>query len=224
VRRFVTAAELAADEEALAACWAWEQFYLGMAITGTIWNELRLEGDAPPSADPAPAGRRRWPWRRRSSRDDSAPRDDSALPVVRQHEPSGGGRSVPQHRRMYARATEPASAEPVEQATGDGFRRTWVRHHPDEVAAAGQRLAADAATMIQPDADVTPEPYDRNCRPCPFLEPCLAERAGHDPAPILWARYQRRAAASAAEGRLGGGAWGMGRGAAPPGFQRSRPG
>jgi hypothetical protein len=31
---------LAADEEALAACWAWEQFYLGMAITGTIYNEL----------------------------------------------------------------------------------------------------------------------------------------------------------------------------------------
>ncbi|HEY1323165.1 MAG TPA: hypothetical protein VGF32_23105, partial [Streptosporangiaceae bacterium] len=32
--------ELIKDEEALAACWAWEQFYLGMAVTGTIYNEL----------------------------------------------------------------------------------------------------------------------------------------------------------------------------------------
>ena len=38
------------DEEAVAACWAWEQFYLGMTITGTIHNE-----SAP---TPVPAGRR----------------------------------------------------------------------------------------------------------------------------------------------------------------------
>jgi hypothetical protein len=34
-----TTEELIKDEEALAACWAWEQFYLGMAVTGTIYNE-----------------------------------------------------------------------------------------------------------------------------------------------------------------------------------------
>jgi hypothetical protein len=215
-------AELAADEDSLAACWAWEQFYLGMAITGTIWNELRVQGDATadPEGDPAsvPARRRAWLRRRRATA------EDSTAPVVRQHEPSGGGRSVPQHRRMYARATEPAHAQPVEQATGPGFRRTWVRHRPDDVRAAGQRVAVDLAVMLQPDTDVSPEPYDRNCRPCPFLDPCQAERAGHDPSRILRARYQPRPAGGAEPGRLGGSAWGMGRGAAPPGFQRSRGG
>jgi hypothetical protein len=43
--------------------------------------------------------------------------------TVRQHEPSGGGRSIPQHRRMYARAREPARVKPVEQRTGPWFRR-----------------------------------------------------------------------------------------------------
>ena len=35
-----------------------------------------------------------------------------ASPLVRQHEPSGGGRSIPQHRRMDARARQPVLAEP----------------------------------------------------------------------------------------------------------------
>ena len=138
------AADLAADEAALAACWAWEQFYLGTTITGTIWNELRVQPTEP--ADPAggpPGGRRRgWPWPRRFTTSDAGP-------VVRQHEPSGGGRSVSQHRRWQARVTEPARAAPVEQCLGPGFRRTWLRRSRDEVAAAGQRLAVDAAAMIQ---------------------------------------------------------------------------
>ncbi|HZC64056.1 MAG TPA: hypothetical protein VE464_20635, partial [Streptosporangiaceae bacterium] len=106
--------ELIEDEEALAACWAWEQFYLGMTVTGTIYNEL--------SRTP---GRIR-PWHRRGA----------ARRAVRQHEPSGGGRSIPQHRRMYARAREPARVKPVEQRTGPGFRRTWLRRTPGDVAAA----------------------------------------------------------------------------------------
>ena len=48
---WVQTADLAADEAALAACWAWEQFYLGTTITGTIWNELRVQPAEP--ADPA---------------------------------------------------------------------------------------------------------------------------------------------------------------------------
>jgi hypothetical protein len=131
--------DLAADQEALAACWAWQQFYLGMTITGTIWNELRVTHDEPPP----PA--RRWPWRRRP-----APSPAGQAPLVRQHEPSGGGRSLPHHRRQQARASEPARAEPVEQVTGDGFRRTWIRHRPAEVAAAGQRLARDLAAIVAP--------------------------------------------------------------------------
>jgi len=129
--------ELIKDEEALAACWAWEQFYLGMAVTGTIYNEL--------SRTP---GRIR-PWLR----------PGAARRTVRQHEPSGGGRSIPQHRRMYARAREPARVKPVEQRTGPGFRRTWLRRTPGDVAAAGLRLGADVAEMARSDG-FWPRPAD----------------------------------------------------------------
>jgi hypothetical protein len=194
--------QLAADEEALAACWAWEQFYLGMAITGTIYNELRL-----PAAGAGYPRRRRWPWQR-----------SRATPTVRQHEPSGGGRSIPQHRRMYAQATEPDRAEPIEQLTGDGFRRTWLRRTPADVAAAGWRLGLDVAEMAREDLDVYPEPGDDKCPPCPFLGPCRAMQAGRDEEPILREGYRQRPPEPPEEGRLGGRAWGMGRGAAPPKF------
>jgi hypothetical protein len=129
--------ELIKDEEALAACWAWEQFYLGMAVTGTIYNELsRTRG-------------RSRPWLRLGA----------ARRTVRQHEPSGGGRSIPQHRRMYARAREPARVKPVEQRTGPGFRRTWLRRTPGDVAAAGLRLGADVAEMARSDG-FWPRPPD----------------------------------------------------------------
>ena len=32
------------DEQAVAACWAWEQDYMGMDIAGTIHNEIRVGG------------------------------------------------------------------------------------------------------------------------------------------------------------------------------------
>jgi hypothetical protein len=43
------------DERTIAWCWAWPQFYLGMRITGTMYNEIRadaseLGGQAPPLA------------------------------------------------------------------------------------------------------------------------------------------------------------------------------
>ena len=142
--------QLVADEEALAACWAWEQYYLGMTITGTIYNELRR----------APVGPRRragWPWRGLRSRAATGQpwrrlgsraatgwpwrrlgsRAATRRPAVRQHEPSGGGRSIPQHRRMYAQARAPRRVAPIEQRTEDGFRRTWLRRAPADVAAAG---------------------------------------------------------------------------------------
>ena len=67
------------DEEAAAACWAWEQDYIGMEIAGTIHNEIRIDGPLDVSGRrPAAMGR--------------------PVPVA-QHEPSGGGRSIPQHVR-----------------------------------------------------------------------------------------------------------------------------
>ncbi|MGB6514729.1 MAG: hypothetical protein WBF57_17470, partial [Mycobacterium sp.] len=71
------------DEPVVAACWAWEQEYLGMEISGTIHNEVRVNG---PLDLPDP--------------DRTA---NGASYRVAQSEPSGGGRAIPQHRRLLAR-------------------------------------------------------------------------------------------------------------------------
>jgi hypothetical protein len=67
--------------------------------------------------------------------------------------------------------------------------------------------------------DFYPEPSDQNCPPCPYLDPCRALQAGTQP--ILLSGYRKRPPGSPEEGRLGGRSWSMGRGAAPPKFQRS---
>ena len=216
--------QLVADEEALAACWAWEQFYLGMAITGTVYNELRLAPSEP---------RRRAGWSFRGLRSRAATgqsfrglrsRAATRRPAVRQHEPSGGGRSIPQHRRMYAQARAPRRVAPIEQRTEDGFRRTWLRRTPADITEAGRRLGADVAEMTREDVEVYPVPSAANCVPCPYFEPCRALQAGRDAQPILLARYRTRPAVAPQEGRLGGRAWGLGRGAAPPKFRRGQDG
>jgi hypothetical protein len=205
---------LVADEDAAAACWAWEQFYLGMAIVGTVYNEIRAGG--PPSGRPAPlAGRRAGGLRRwLPGIQDKPPRRR-----VRQHEPSGGGRSIPQHRRLYATAREPGRFDRIEQHAAAEFRRTWVRRSREEVAEAGRRLAADAAQMAGPGVTTEPSPSPANCPPCPYLAPCRAMSAGQVDVSVLLSGYRERPALKLAEGRLGGGAWGMGRGAAPPKFR-----
>jgi hypothetical protein len=206
------AGELAADEETVAACWAWEQFYLGMAITGTIYNEVRPSALEQPGARSQRSGARsRW---RRSRWLPSGRRDQPRQ--VRQHEPSGGGRSIPQHRRMYAVAKEPANVERIEQQTTPQFRRTWVRRSPAEVAEAGRRLAEAAIQMTAAGAGVAPSPSPAICPGCAYLAPCQVMMDGRDPAPLLRAGYRERAPGKLAEGRLGGGAWSLGRGAAPP--------
>jgi PD-(D/E)XK nuclease superfamily len=219
------AGQLAGREQALADAWAWEQFYPGLAIAGTIHNELRPDGaDTAPANQPRPGGDRAArkigrQFRRQIFRLEHPPGADSAAtdgtrPLVRQHEPSGGGRSIPQHRRLYAAAREPAAASEIEHVTTGAFRRTWVRHSPAAIAAAGQRLAADTAAMLAAAA-APPNPSDANCRPCAFLPPCLAMRAGRDGEVLLRSGYQSRPPDVLTEGRLGGGAWGLGRGAAP---------
>lgn len=193
--------QLVADEEGLAACWAWEQFYLGMTIAGTVYNEISSH---------ATRSARRWQLRAR-------PR------AVRQHEPSGGGRSIPQHRRMYAQAREPRRLKAIEQLTTHNVRRTWLRRDPAAVQEAGRRLSKDLAEMTRKGLDIYPEPSDDNCPPCPFLDPCQALRQGGDAGPMIASRYRsKNPPGQPEEGRLGGRAWGMGRGAAPPKFRPRR--
>ena len=201
-------AELLDDEEAAAAAWAWENFYPGMTIAGTIYNEFRL---LPPREQPS----------RGRGRHDRGPRLARLAGRVRQHEPSGGGRSIPQHRRLYAAAREPEHAERVVQHAGEGFRRTLVRRSPEELAAAWRRLAADASVMITPDLTLEPAPSDVNCPPCAFRAPCRAMFAGEDAEAIVRSAFRERPPVILEEGRIGGGAWGLGRGAAPPRFRGS---
>jgi hypothetical protein len=207
--------ELLEDTETLTACWAWEQFYLGMGIEGVIYNEIRLPGSAPTAASPEPSrqgrGVLRWAG--------STKRWVKGTQRVGQHEPSGGGRSIPQHRRMYATARRPAQVDAIEQRTEEDFRRTWLRRGRAEVAAEGQRLARDAAEMIA-DPATYPNPSVVNCPACDFLDPCLAIFAGDDAGSLIAPAYRERPPDRPIEGRLGGGAWGTGRGAAPPKFQR----
>jgi hypothetical protein len=204
VREWTPTDLLLRDEESLAACWAWEQFYIGMEIAGTVHNELRLpsrDGLGAPGPDPSgpPNTGRGW---------------------VAEHEASGGGRSVPQHRRLYARSKQPDALERVRHDTGPWFRRTWIRRTRDEVTAAGRQLASDSRQLFAPDVAVYPSPSPAACRRCPFESPCQAlyEGRAREAEAILATSYQARPPAPLVEGRLGGVTWSTGRGAAPPRF------
>lgn len=194
------------DEEAVAACWAWEHFYIGMNIAGTIHNELRLPagpaaGGAGPRAAVQPV-----PGHERGG--------------VPQHEGSGGGRSIPQHRRLYARASEPGAPERMVREDSPWFRRTWIRRSRAEIEQAGRQLAGEALEILGGSAAVFPSPSEPTCGACAFRAPCLAMYEGHDAEAILAANYRPRAPAELVEGRLGGVSWSTGRGAAPPRFSR----
>lgn len=198
VDRWTSRDQLELDEESITTCWAWENFYLGMTIAGTIDNEVRVDDDggAPPTA---PAGRR-----------------------VPQSDGSGGGRSIPQHRRISAVAHEPEGAPRFETDEGPGFRRTWIRRNGDEKAAAAARLAREVAAMIDLSVFADPNPSDEQCRRCAFVPPCLALHQDHDPAGLLADGYRRRSAEPERLERLGSVTWGFGRGAAPPLFKADR--
>jgi hypothetical protein len=185
------------DEAALAACWAWEQEYLGMEISGTIHNEVRLGGPLEP---PVGGGANR--------------------PRVRQSEPSGGGRAIPQHRRLSARTSrsdETGGSEKtgrILQSAAGPLRRTRIRRSRAEVAAVGLRIGADAIQMS--GAPPISPTFGAHCQTCEFSAPCLALVAGADPEPMLAASYRRHPAEDQRKPRLGQSTWGFGRGAAPP--------
>jgi hypothetical protein len=190
--------ELLCDEEAVAACWAWEQDYMGMDIAGTIHNEIRIGGplDLPAETAAETAGK------------------GGAARHVAQHEPSGGGRSIPQHRRIYARAAEPQSHKRIDQRTAGVLRRTRIRRTREEIAAVGTQLGIEALEMLSGPA-IHPTPA-AHCRSCEFSAPCVAMMAGEDAEPLLAHDFRRHRGELAGKPRLGQATWGFGRGAAPP--------
>jgi hypothetical protein len=203
VRDWTPLDALMRDEETVTACWAWQRFYIGMEIAGTVHNEMRL------------------PARAQSGHVDAPPSEvGGTRGGIAQSEGSGGGRSIPQHRRLYARANEPVEPERVVHENGPYFRRTWIRRSRGEVEQAGQQLAREAREIFAPGVAVYPSPSEANCRRCPFSAPCLALYEGHgaEASAMLASSYRTRTDSELEEGRLGGVTWSVGRGAAPQRF------
>jgi hypothetical protein len=182
------------DEEAVAACWAWEQDFMGMGVAGTIHNEVRVFG----------------PLKFPTAED----RNFEVTRMVAQHEPSGGGRSIPQHIRESARASRPADSIRTEQRTAGILRRTRIRRTRDEIGAVAGLIAAEAIDMTGGPA-VYPTPA-AHCQACEFSAPCLLMMEGASAEALLSSGFRRRPVDVRPKPRLGQSTWGFGRGAAPP--------
>jgi len=185
---------LIGDETAVAACWAWEQEYVGMEISGTIHNQVRITG---PLDRPA-AG-------------------ESAPDRVRQSEGSGGGRAIPQHRRLVARTSRADQSGPgdrIEQFAGGLLRRTRIRRGRAEIGGVGVLIGNEAIEMSL-DPAIYPT-FAVHCQACEFSGPCQVLVEGADPEPILAAKYRPHPLEDDRKPRLGQSTWGFGRGAAPP--------
>ena len=199
---------LALDDESTTACWAWELFYLGMRIAGTIHNELRPDGEPPDPQAPV--------TRPRASH--AFARARAATRQVPEEPPSTA--PPPGHRRMYAQASE-APAEVVVEEGGTMFRRTRIPRPAEELAASRVHLVAESLEMTAPGLALYPNPAD-HCLACEFRSPCLALNAGEDAERIIAADYRERPPTTPEEGRLGAVTWSMSRGAAPPPRWRGR--
>jgi hypothetical protein len=226
VDRFGTVDDLSLDEELVAACWALERTYPGLAVAGTIHNELLRPADWPigmdgPPPDAAPLAAERTAWsrlRRRLLHSDRQLRRSDHERGLPQHEASGGGRSLPYARAGGAAATGPPDPASV-TSQGDGeFRRTRIPRRRPELEGMGARLAAEALEMVDPGLRLYPSPAPGHCGGCRFVAPCLALERGGDVTAVLEAGYRDRGPERVEPGRLGSATWGTGRGAAPPRF------
>ena len=181
------------DEQALASCWAFEHDYIGVQIAGTVHNEVRIAG--PLNFPPAGSATKRMPK------------------AVAQHEPSGGGRSLPQHQRVSAQASRGNETNRIEQRTAGVLRRTRIRRSRHEITSVGPLIAAEALDMTSwPTIYPT---FAAHCRDCEFNAPCTAITEGSDPEPLLQNDF-REPQEEPRKPRLGQSTWGFGRGAAPP--------
>jgi hypothetical protein len=214
VDRFTDPELLLLDDEAVAACWAWEYFYLGMRISGTIHNELCLAGEPPDPAEPVRRPRASHAFARARAearrREEEAEQAEDAAEALRQ-----SSAPVPGHRRMYARA-ERVPTEVVIEEGGGMFRRTRIPRTRAALDDLGRRFAAEALEMLEPGLPLYPTPTPEHCAACDFRAPCLAMNEGGDADAMLKTNYRVRPPEAPEEGRLGAVTWSMNRGAAPP--------
>jgi hypothetical protein len=188
--------QLLLDEQSIAACWAWEIFYYGMKIAGTIHNELRLGAPETP---------------------DAAPGKPPPTPAPAEPEPEAPPYDVVGRRRLYMEAVR-VPEERVQVSGNEAFRRTRITRTRAELEACGRQVAEEALEMTSPGLIVYPSPSLANCAPCPYRDPCIALNMGTDAHAILEAHYRNRGPEEIVEGRLGGVTWSMNRGARPPKF------
>lgn len=184
--------QLLLDEEGAAACWALQNFDLGMKVQGVIYNELRkVAPDAISTPPPAKS-------------------------VLTRHEapvrpPPTGSRS------LYKEPLRVPESR-VEKHGNAYFRRTIVARSQVEIENVGRQIAREASEIASPEAHVYPNPAWRVCSTCQFLRPCLAISEGVDASAMLGAFYRKRPDDEFKPGRLGGSTWSIDRGSAPLNF------
>ena len=189
--------QLLLDEQGIAACWAWEIFYYGMKIAGTIYNELRL--DAPETT----AGE--------AAMDAAAP-----SPPSRQ-EADRPAYDVTGRRRRYMEAAR------IPCGVRGGLRQRGFPAHPhqSDPGRAGGLRAPDRRRgarddLAGPHRLSQPECGElRSLRlPGALHRPQYRHRRARDPE----TNFRDRGPEEIVEGRLGGVTWSMNRGARPPKF------
>jgi hypothetical protein len=166
---------LVLDEEALAQCWACEEFYTKVTVAGTIHNELRI--DARPEVSTMPEGQEAYAWPQRTSR-----RYDVFGPEA---------------------PPRPAT-EVVDQQTSEHFRRTTIARSRAEVRGFGRQLAALAQDITDPALRVYPTPSWPHCRSCRYRSPCIAMNEGRNVAAVLAESYRDRGPDRVRRGKIGG--------------------
>jgi hypothetical protein len=199
VREWQDLESMLLDEAMVAACWAWEQTYLGMEIAGTIHNEIRRAG---------PDVLAQVPAQTRTGRPGRGGHD--------QNEPSGGGRSIPQLQRPARRESRPVIEDRVEQETAGVLRRTRIRRSRPEIETTRMQIGAEVLEMLDPDLRLYPTPSAQHCPRCVFVAPCLTMIEGADPVLELASRFRRGPAVATYEPRLGAGGGGGRNIAIPP--------
>jgi hypothetical protein len=121
--------DLQLDERTIAWCWAWPLFYLGMKITGTIYNEIRADAREPKTGEPG-----------------------AVVPQQVRHQQVG-------HRRMYARSGTVPGERLHTEGTDMFRRTRIRRDAAElAVAGAGLGAEARTATSPGLDLYPNPEP------------------------------------------------------------------
>jgi hypothetical protein len=184
---FADPATLLVDQDAAAHIWALEYSYPHIRISGTIYNELRLDTAADTRrVAPGSEGRDR---RDMTTGRHTAPRRDFSTPFGEQ--PFG---LMPEGTAPPAPPDRPDVTE-ITASDGDAvFRRSRVRRSRASIARAAQRLSTLTLELGRPGLGVYPNPGPHVCPDCTFRAPCVAATEGRDPAPVLAAGYRRRTA------------------------------